>query len=442
MDPRWKRIVESIEARGVMPKRIPSLDRVHLALSQMSHTFPNGQWAATAESTVVVAGTNGKGSVCATLSRLFVESHRRVGFYSSPHLVDLTERIRINDVPISRDQFCHAYESLEVLFNELDLSHFECLTLMAHWVFRSGECGAPVDIEILEVGMGGVWDATNAIPHRYCGIATLAFDHEKWLGTTLPQIALNKLGIIPAGISARVVHLPWADEAREVVDAVALQTGAHFDVAYAGEGCVAFPKTTWLAPWGESIPLALMGERALLNTGLAVKLFEVMGGDARAVVSHALPRVNWPGRLSCWSPGSTAELGMQCPVYLSGDHNPSGVESLTQILETIDPSRIKHLWVMAGFGEERNLSGMGGAFEDLIARVESMGIQVTFVLTEIPYLPRRIGQYAALETRAAASFADWRDGLGWIAERAQPKDLCIVTGSLYLVGDLLAQRRA
>src|SRR5580700_7111599 len=178
--------------------------------------------------TVLVAGTNGKGSTAATLASILQASGLKTGLYTSPHLVRINERIRINGAPIDDEDFTVVHDvvdrTAERLVEEGDLpwhpSFFEMLTAMAFEYFARGR----PDILVLEVGMGGRLDATNVVEPRLSIITDISLDHQKYLGETIGEIAREKVGIIrPNGV---VVALPQLPEANEVNGNAILDAGA------------------------------------------------------------------------------------------------------------------------------------------------------------------------------------------------------------------------
>src|SRR5271154_5744232 len=177
---------------------------------------------------VLVAGTNGKGSTAATLASILRVSGLRTGLYTSPHLVRINERIRINGSEISDDDFALLHDvvdrTAERLVEDGELpwhpSFFEMLTAIAFEYFAQNK----VEIAVLEVGMGGRLDATNVIEPRVSVIADISLDHQKFLGNTVAEIAREKAGIIrPGGV---VVTLPQLPEANDVIGNTILELGA------------------------------------------------------------------------------------------------------------------------------------------------------------------------------------------------------------------------
>src|SRR5208283_1585943 len=177
---------------------------------------------------VLIAGTNGKGSTAATLSSILRAAGYRTGLYSSPHLIRINERIRVNGEEISDVEFSEIYERTERTAQQLlhsgklpwHPSFFEMLTVMAFEYFAS----VGVEIAVLEVGMGGRLDATNVVEPLISVIADIALDHQKYLGNTITEIAGEKAGIIPA--NGVVVTLPQHPQANDVIGHSILEKNA------------------------------------------------------------------------------------------------------------------------------------------------------------------------------------------------------------------------
>ncbi|MEQ1723805.1 MAG: hypothetical protein ABL930_11560, partial [Pseudobdellovibrio sp.] len=187
----YEQVVNYLEGLQIMPKSMPGLEKIKLALAETD-------WYAdiNPNKVVVVSGTNGKGTTCAALESLLLDAKQKVGFYSSPHLVSTTERIRLNGASITESEFLKVFEQCLILIKKFELSHFEALTLMAGHYFFSSQWSLRLDFAIFEVGLGGTFDATNAFPHKFCGITKLGLDHVNILGDNIVEIAKNKFGIV------------------------------------------------------------------------------------------------------------------------------------------------------------------------------------------------------------------------------------------------------
>jgi dihydrofolate synthase/folylpolyglutamate synthase len=420
----YRQIVQKIEALGVMPDRLPSLEPMTRALQRLlePHDFKP-------EKTVVIAGTNGKGSVCATLQTLLQATGETVGLYTSPHLEETTERIQINGAPISEDLFCKAYSDVSSRLEGFTLTHFEVLTLMAAWIFfsKTGHF-KKIDRAIFEVGLGGKWDATNAIPHHHCVITQLGYDHQNLLGNSLSEIAKNKFGIIHPESS--VVYSPLPEEARSLLEDykkiphTRWHESAPFSYRVEQNETGREPQFFISTPWGET-QIALAGRRGAENTMTALTCFRQLGFDPSPYLS-TLAHVKWSGRMEKWTHPQA-----RCPIYLSGDHNPQGVESL---LELLPHYKYKQLYTLVGIGKDKDRDSILGP----LFQVANQSV----VLTQTPFRGIPIEGYGPWAQKAHDQVADPIEAIKTLFQQATEEDLILVTGSLYLVGEIKGFLRA
>jgi dihydrofolate synthase/folylpolyglutamate synthase len=387
----YTQAVQELEALGIMPDAMPSLEPMRRALARSGLSIPRAR-------NVIIAGTNDKGTTAATLHSLLLTQSPRVGLYTSPHLISTRERIRLGAEDLSEADFVRAYLALRPIVAAERLTHFEALTLIAAHVFFSGDFGPRVDYAIWEVGLGGMFDATNAIPHLHGAITRLGLDHQNILGQTLPEIARQKFGVIGArheGTVARIVYSPMPDSLAPLRAEIAAQTGCEWIPARPGD-LPALP------------PVLLPGARARENFATALTLYAALGFDARAALP-ALGQVRWPGRFSLHS-----DARFPCPVFLSGDHNPDGVESLLEILAEVNarqPWRELHLVV--GIGRDKDAGAM-------LERLLSLP-RARLYLTETPFKPLPLSDYPAhFRSRAEGCEADCRVLLTRLAPRTSP----------------------
>lgn len=408
----YAKVITELESRPIMPDRAPSLDQTRTGLKRLSLTSKIDP-----DRVVLVAGTNGKGSVASSLSQLIVHAGKSCGLYTSPHLMSTTERIKINHEDISEKDFVAAYLEVESKTSDLNLTHFEMLTLMAVWVFfEVKKC----DWAIFEVGLGGIWDATNAIDHKHSIVTTISYDHEHILGNSLTEIAKNKFGIIHEG--GNFYHLPLPQEIDPLIKTTESLTRC---VRYEFQ---AFPYRIQMnehepcyiiqTPWGES-QLSLLGKRAVENVSLSLQVFDQLGFDVTQGLK-TLSSLNWPGRME-----KLSTLDSPCPVYLSGDHNPQGVTSLAEILSQFDYETV---YLLIGIGENKDKDQMFSLFEK-IPRSQ-------LVLTKTPFKGIPIENYGAWLHKAFFSHENSFIALSEILKNAKKSDIIVVTGSLYLVGDI------
>ena len=304
-----------LEARQGIDLKLERVRRAAEALGHPERAAP----------TFHVAGTNGKGSTAAMMAAVLAADGRRVGLYTSPHLVSFRERIVIDGERIGEDDVVAYVEKIRATLGPaMDLTCFEVTTFVAWEAFRA----AAVDAVVLEVGLGGRLDATNLVEPEVAVITNVGLDHEAWLGSTIAEIAREKAGIIKPGVPT-VAGVE--DVAAEVVSARAAELGSplelygrDFAIGPGASGALAYR-----SPSGTIAPLALAleGAHQRRNAGLAVRALEraVAFVPSGRAVAAGLAHVRWPGRLQvvCRKP----------LVLLDGAHNAAGMETLAMELE-------------------------------------------------------------------------------------------------------------
>jgi dihydrofolate synthase/folylpolyglutamate synthase len=268
---------------------------------------------------VLIAGTNGKGSVTALVDRALRAAGFRSARYTSPHLVRFEERFVINGQEVStgalQASVAQVQKSVEALLARGDLTapatFFECTTAAAFDLFGSSD----IDIAVLEVGLGGRLDATNIVTPLVCVITTVDLDHQAQLGTTLPEVAAEKAGIIKPGVPVVTGRLDATAE--EVVAAAATRAGAPLVRAHD------------VASLPPGVELALRGTHQVDNAIVAVAVLALLGRQGFSVepaaLRQALEQVEWPGRLEHLRYGTT-------DVLLDAAHNPAGARALAEYL--------------------------------------------------------------------------------------------------------------
>ncbi|MDR2107528.1 MAG: hypothetical protein LBO73_03345 [Holosporaceae bacterium] len=369
--------------------------------------------------TAVIAGTNGKGSTGATLQTLLAETGKNVGFFSSPHLMKINERIKLNGNDISDEEFCEIFHLVHEKVRRFDFSCFEYLTLMAAVCFFRIR---RVDFAVFEIGLGGTLDSVNAVSHEVSIITRLGMDHEAILGDSAKEIAANKLGIVSEG--NRVFHLEFQDEEiRRLSREIAQKFRAEFTEVrpydYVVDATGKYPVFLLKTPFGD-FPLNLQGKRAAENTSLALAVFSHLVGDIRPFLP-ALKRVNWPGRMEKIVFGNR-------DVFLSGDHNPQGIDSLLEILRHY---KFEKVHFVIGICSDKKHSEM---LEKLTGFPNSL-----LYLTETPERTLPVQDYDERFRRAATFVSpNPTEALNAALANASEHDLTVVTGSLYLAGKIKA----
>jgi dihydrofolate synthase/folylpolyglutamate synthase len=247
-----------------------------------------------------VAGTNGKGSTCAMIDSLARACGRRCGLFTSPHLIDYRERIRVTGQEIPEDDCAAMLTELRAICERMENhpTFFEITLVLAMRWFRQKEC----EIIVLETGMGGRLDATTAVPADICVITPIGLDHTQWLGNTLEEIAREKAGIIVQG--KPVISAIQDPSVERVLEKEANELRA--PVEFIREPMLGYP-------------MSLAGDHQKWNAALAVAAVHRAGFPLSSdSVSYALSHTNWPGRFETVKPG----------VILDGAHNPHSAEVL------------------------------------------------------------------------------------------------------------------
>lgn len=306
------------------------LDNIHQILSRLHH--PERAYPI-----VHVAGSNGKGSVCAGLSSILLQAGRRTGLYSSPHLHSFTERIRIKGQAISEAEAVALIASVRAASDDIPVTFFEFTTAMALLHFEQQE----VEVAILEVGMGGRLDATNAVRPQVTVITPICLDHSEHLGIDLAAIAAEKAGIIKPQIPLVIGEQQPAalqvlsDRARDL-QAPVYRFGRDFTV-----------KTVDNSFDYKGLDLSLAGLQSGLhgvhqhhNLGVALATAEVLSGQGMDIPTASLQAgvaaARWPGRLEWWREERT--------ILLDGAHNEGGAKVLAAYLDSLAVTGIR--WVV------------------------------------------------------------------------------------------------
>jgi dihydrofolate synthase/folylpolyglutamate synthase len=296
------------------------LTRIRALLAAMDNPHLGGRF-------VHVAGTNGKGSTCAMLESGLRAAGFHTGLYTSPHLAEPTERIRIAGQPVSQERFAAAFdlvhEKAEALLASGTIDHhpsyFESVTAMAFWLLDR-----QLDWVVLEVGLGGRLDATNVVEPKLCVITPVDFDHEAWLGRSIESIAFEKAGILKPGVPA--VITPQRPEADQIIR----QRAAELDVrlvdpgAWPVENPVSDRRGSRFTIDGLAIDCPLAGEHQIENARTAVVALRSIGVPDAAI--HAgIAAARWPGRLE--------RLSENPEIIVDGAHNPAGARALATYVD-------------------------------------------------------------------------------------------------------------
>lgn len=380
---------------------------------------------------ILIAGTNGKGSTGAMLESILRHQSFKTGYYTSPHLIDIRERIQINRKLISKQDFedvlSKVFEAVDSMMASAKLetlpTYFEVLTASAFLHFQQSK----IDFAVVEVGLGGRFDATNVISQNVSVITSIDYDHEEFLGKSLAQIAFEKAGIFKSKVPAVLGELP--PEASEAILEVA--TGLNCPISNFDPSTIqnlhleeGFP----VFNFGDlPIRVNLHGRYQANNAGVALTVCEVLRSISVNISDNAiidgLKKVQWPGRLDL--------LQSNPPVLLDCAHNPMGVRSLAGFLNEYGWNQVVVLFTAM---KDKKIPGM---ITEIAPLIKDM------VLTRVNPLSRCATQDQLTkacddekihcEFNGASSSA-----LELALQRAKEKGLpLVIFGSIYLAGDIL-----
>ncbi|MBI4401995.1 MAG: bifunctional folylpolyglutamate synthase/dihydrofolate synthase [Nitrospirae bacterium] len=379
-----------------------------------------------------IGGTNGKGSTAAMAAAVVQAAGFRVGLYTSPHLVDFHERIRVNGVPISEESVAELTERVRRAMGlALAPTFFEATTAMALQYFAD----AGVEVAVVEVGMGGRLDATNVLAPLVSAITNVTLDHQEYLGSTVEAIAYEKAGIIKPGVP--VVAGRLKPEAAAVIRWIAAERGAPLyhlgrDFTTAVESLAGFQYDGLQASYaGLSCPLP--GAHQLDNAACALAMLELAAARGLRVsegsVRAGLRAVCWEGRLEVVERSPT--------LLLDGAHNLAAADAVASYLAEYrrdrPGARVVLVW---GMMRDKDRDGF-------VRAVLPLADEVVVTQAAIPRAASVQELCAALGERAGAAHvapvaADALARARWLAT---PDDLICVTGSLMLVGEVKALLR-
>jgi dihydrofolate synthase / folylpolyglutamate synthase len=361
---------------------------------------------------VHVAGSNGKGSVCAYLSTILATAGYRVGRYTSPHLVDWNERICINNQPIGNEQLTTALQQVQEASPE-PLTKFELLTAAAWWYFASEK----VDIAVIEVGLGGRLDATNTVSKPLVSVITsISREHWQQLGETIPEIAGEKAGIIKPGCPVVIGQLPI--EATQVMlqRAQALQAPCQQITPATAIG------TGQAQVEGLQYTLPLLGDVQLHNSALAIAVINQLIAQGWQIspthIQTGIAHTQWLGRMHVtdWQGKS---------ILVDGAHNP---ESAIALRKYVDRWQQPIAWVIGMLNTKEHLPILQALIRpDDRVHLVPVPEEITATPTELIHIVRSIDPAIVAQT-----YDSWQSGLTAACQYSLP---VVMSGSLYLLGD-------
>jgi dihydrofolate synthase/folylpolyglutamate synthase len=385
--------------------------------------------------TIHIAGTKGKGSTAAMIAQILVAAGYKAGLYTSPHLITLTERIRINNTLISETEFASIITEIQPLIEVVNgeatygkLTTFEILTAAALAYFKKNQ----VAFQVLEVGLGGRLDATNVAVGDVCVITSISLDHTLILGNTLAKIAEEKAGIIKPGCI--VINFPQTQEAQEVIERVCHEQGSR--LIQVGKDI------TWHRTSGDlhhqlfvvnsgdteyELTIPLIGDYQLENATAAVAAIEVivrLGSNVQVeAIRQGLNQVNWPGRL---------QILQECPVVvIDGAHN---VYSLQKLLENVKKYfNYSKCFLILGISSDKDIAGMAhelALFTPYITVTHSAHPRAATASILMAEFSKQ-----GIEAQSASNVTE---AISQTVSAAKKTDLILITGSLFVVAEALS----
>ncbi|MEI8185925.1 MAG: folylpolyglutamate synthase/dihydrofolate synthase family protein [Chlorobiaceae bacterium] len=399
----------------------PGLDRVHALLDSLGS--PHKRLGLV----VHIAGTNGKGTVAAALASIFQAGGKKTALYTSPHLVDFTERIRINGKQISEERVAHYCSLFKKAVIENHSTFFEATTALAFaWFADEG-----VDVSIVETGMGGRLDATNVVDCDYAVITSIGMDHTAWLGETLSLIAAEKAAIIKpcckvyTAVAEQEAFLPIQNQA-QLCDVPLLVVGKDLvnRVSSSEPGVLELDVMSVLRHY-PGLKAPLTGSFHASNVSLAVMVAEDAGVAAKDIYSglERLLQTGYRARLE--------RLDTHPAILLDVSHNQDGMRQTVNTLLSFRDA-YQRIFVIFGLASDKDARAV---IRELL-RLDCSFVPVT-IPSERSVPGQELGALCVSEGGEATVFSTGHEALDYLRGKACEDDLILVTGSFYLAGDII-----
>ena len=404
----------------------PGLDRIHELLRELGN--PEHRLGRV----VHIAGTNGKGTVAACMASIFNASGRKTGLFTSPHLVDFTERIRIDGRQIPRETVAWYCTRLMELTRAIGATFFEVTTAMAlAWFAEEG-----VEVSVIETGMGGRLDATNAVSGDIVIIPSIGLDHTAWLGETVRLVAAEKAAIVKPG--SRVYTAVDDPEAFDEIEKAVARCGvplnvvgrdASFRIAGVHPGRLDLEVSIGSAG-SRNLSVPLTGSFHSSNVTLAVMAARDEGVEW-SDIENGLTRLAASGYRA-----RLEQVAERPIVMLDVSHNPDGMERSAEALKEIRAA-FRDLYVLIGVAADKDASGIVRPLGGLARMVATVELPTERSL-DAGTLGRLCREAGVAEVQVCGTPAE---GFDLLASKAGHDDMILVTGSFFLAGALIADGR-
>ena len=417
----YEQAVEKIHSLLTFGSR-PGLDRMRIFLEKLGNPQDKLQY-------IHIAGTNGKGSVCAVLSAVLAEAGYKTGLFISPYITDFRERIQIDNKMISKEILADAVEKTFPIIEKLRedgviITEFEYVNALQFYIHANENC----DIVVLETGLGGLLDCTNTILPPLCSvITTIGLDHTAILGSTLEEIAWQKCGIIKSGSVA--VTSRQTEGAMSVIECtcksrnVPLFRSESAEIKVISESL----ESTVFEYDGEELELHLVGEHQLENAKTALTALKVLCDSGKINVSKKALK---SGIAKAVNPARLELMSKNPVVLLDGAHNPNGIEALSNAVKKYLPNQ-KRLCLM-GMLADKDSAGSIKLLEGLFEEVITVTVDNPRTLTA-----QELAEKCRQHFPGATAFDDNKKALDYALKKAEEEKIpLVICGSLYLAGEL------
>ncbi len=375
--------------------------------------------------TITVAGTNGKGSSIAYLEAIYKAQGYRVGAYTSPHILKYNERIKIDGKPVSDDIICEAFARIETVRGNTSLSYFEFSTLAALDIF----CRAEVDVQLLEVGLGGRLDAVNIVDPDVALVTSISIDHVEWLGGTREAIGREKAGIFRAGVPA-VIGDPNPPKSliQSAIDQHALLYCIGKDFGFKKQA------TGWDWFFGDRYILqlpepGLKGEHQYRNASAVIlavnKMAEILP-VTEAAIKQGLEKTRLAGRFQL--------IDGEIPVLLDVGHNPEAVKTLADYVTAVFPD--KRIHAVFSMMKDKDIAGVLEIMNHVVYDWFFAPLSNPRTATESAM--REIFSQSQV-SRVSFGFAGFAEAFSAAKNQSREGDLLLVFGSFFLVSECLVE---
>ena len=367
--------------------------------------------------TIHVAGTNGKGSTAAIIYNILIANGYKVGLYTSPHLINFNERIRVNGVTITDEEIISFMKHVEPAVNEIKSTFFEVTTAMAFYHFNNND----VDIAIIETGLGGRLDSTNVVNPSLTVMTPISLDHRDILGDTIEKIAKEKAGIIKKGVP--LVTVNQVNNVSKILEKRVKKKESVMHICPNPESVKLSSDGTSFEVNGNNFNTSLIGKHQAQNATLAIATINLFNSDIPyEIIDKGLRNVYWPGRLQLVSD----------KIYYDVAHNEDGIKSVLNNLKRMFPtSKLYGLLCLKGDKEI-----------DCIAESIKSQFEMLFVSTSKDGLlmePERLSR--ELHNLKVDNFpsSDISSSISKIKELRKPDGVILIFGSHYIANEIFSE---